>query len=275
MKHYSGSDPDEFKWSEALQVGKRVLIFVLLIYGLLAVGAHFVSRRMIFPQPPVRYELTTDYVQLATADGAKLVGRHWICPEAKFTLLYLHGNYEDLGRVAEYAPQFLRAGYSVFAIDYRGYGHSTGTATEQNTYADVQLAYEYLRSTLKIPAEHIIIWGYSLGSGPAVELALRQPAAGLILQGAFVSTYRTMTGIPLFPGDKFVNLSKVSRLRLPILFIHGTDDTTVPFWHGEELYAAATARKAKLFVSGGQHGSLADFTGPRYWEAVKEFTDSL
>ena len=84
-----------------------------------------------------------------------------------------------------------------------------------------------------------------------------------------------MTGIPIFPGDKFVNLRKVPLLRLPVFFIHGTEDTTVPFWHGEALYAATTARKASLFVAGGQHGGLADFTGQRYWEEVKKFTDSL
>jgi abhydrolase domain-containing protein 17 len=73
----------------------------------------------------------------------------------------------------------------------------------------------------------------------------------------------------------FVNIAKVPQLRLPVFFLHGTADGTVPFWHGEALYAATTARKMKLFVEGGHHGGLADFTGPRYWEELKKFTDSL
>ena len=254
---------------------KRLLIFLIATYAVVAVGAHFLSLGMIFPRPPVRYELTSEYVQLTTPDGIKLAGRFWPSPGAKFTLLYLHGNYEDLGSVGEYVPEFLQHGYSVFAIDYRNYGHSGGAPTETNTYTDVQLAYEYLRDKLGVPADRIIIWGYSLGSGPAVELALSQPAAGLVLQGAYVSAYRVMTNIPLFPGDKFVNIRKVPRLSLPVFYIHGTDDGTVRFWHGEKLYAATTARKSKLFVAGGHHGGLADFTGPRYWLELKKFTDSF
>ena len=109
----------------------------------------------------------------------------------------------------------------------------------------------------------------------AVELASKQPVAGIVLQGAFVSAYRVMTRIPLFPGDKFENLAKMAALRNPVMIIHGTADDTVPSWHGEKLYDAIPGRKAKLFVEGGPHGGLADFTGPRYWEALRKFTDSL
>jgi fermentation-respiration switch protein FrsA (DUF1100 family) len=132
-----------------------------------------------------------------------------------------------------------------------------------------------MRIKLGIPAERIVIFGYSLGAGPGVELALHQPAAGLVIQGAFVSAYRVMTRIPVFPGDKFVNIAKVPRLQMPVMVIHGTADEIVPFWHGEKLYAALTARKARLFVPGGHHAGLADFTGPLYWEELRKFTDSL
>ena len=257
-----------------LSIG-RVLLLLAVAYALLAGGAHLVAPRLLFPQPPVKYELTADYIQLTTPDGVKLAARHWPNPAAKYTLLYLHGNYEDLGSIGEYMPQFIHAGYAVFALDYRHYGHSGGSPTEANTNADVRLAYDYLRSRLHVPADRIVVFGYSLGGGPGVELALHQPVAGLVLQGAFVSAYRVMTRIPLFPGDMFVNLAKVPQLRCPVLYLHGTEDRTVPFWHGEALYAATTARKMKLFVAGGHHGGLADFTGSRYWEVLQEFTDSL
>ncbi|HET7535954.1 MAG TPA: alpha/beta hydrolase [Candidatus Didemnitutus sp.] len=248
---------------------------LLLGYAVLAIAAHFLSLKMIFPRPPVKYELTPDYVKLTTPDGVKLAARYWPNPSAKLTVLYLHGNYEDLGSLGEYLPGFIDAGYAIFAFDYRNYGHSGGTSTEASTYADAQLAYDFVRNTLKVPADRIVLFGYSLGGGPAVELALHQPAAGLVLQGAFVSAYRVMTRLPVVAGDKFLNLRKAPALRLPVMVIHGTADGTVPFWHGPALYAAITSRKAKLFIDGGPHTGLADFTGPRYWEELKKFTDSL
>jgi fermentation-respiration switch protein FrsA (DUF1100 family) len=263
------------KMSEFALSAGRLLILFGIAYVLLAVGGHFLSLAMIFPRPPVKYELGPDYIQLTAPDGVKIAARHWANPKAKYTLLYLHGNYEDLGSLNDYLPQFVAEGYAVFAIDYRRYGRSEGTPTEANTAADAVLAYDYLRNQLGVPADRIIIFGYSLGGGPGVELARHKPAAGLVLQGAFVSAYRVMTVIPVFPGDKFVNLAKMPELKLPVMIIHGTADDTVPFWHGEKLYDAVIARKQKLFVEGGPHAGLGDFTGPRYWVELKKFTDSL
>lgn len=253
----------------------RILLLLAVVYALIAAGAHMFSLAMIFPRPPVKYEMGPDYVQLTAPDGVKLAARHWPNPAAKYTLLYLHGNYEDLGSLNDYLPQFVAAGYAVFAIDYRRYGRSEGRPTEANTCADAALAYDYLHTKLGVPANRIIIFGYSLGAGPGVELALNRPAAGLVMQGAFVSAYRVMTRYPLLPADKFTNLAKVPHLKLPVFVIHGTADDTVPFWHGEKLYDAIKAPKAKLFVEGGPHAGLGDFTGPRYWVEFRKFTDSL
>ena len=275
MGHFSGRNPDQSTRMELFTVAGKLLAMGLVFYLLLAIGAHFLSLSMLFPRPPVKYDLGPDYLQLTTPDGVKIAARHWANPQAKYTMLYLHGNYEELGSLGEYIPTFVAAGYDVFAIDYRGYGRSEGAPSEANLYADTRLAYDYLRNQLGVPADRIIIFGYSLGGGPAVELAVSQPAAGLVLQGAFVSAYRTMTGIPLFPWDKFVNLSKVPRLRCPVMVIHGMADGTVPFLHGVKLYGAITARKTQLFVADGPHGGLADFTGPHYWAELKKFTDSL
>lgn len=275
MRPYSGSDPQKTTVAEVIALSWKIGALLLAGYVVIAVIAHFVSLGMIFPRPPLKYALDANHVQLTAPDGVKLAARHWLNPTAKYTMLYLHGNYEDLGSVAEYIPAFLQQGYAVFAVDYRGYGHSEGASSEKNIYADARVAYDYMRMQLGVPPERIVLFGYSLGGAPAVELALHQPAAGLVLQGAFVSAYRVMTHYPLVMGDKLVNLAKVPRLKLPVLYLHGTEDRTVPIWHGEALYAATQARKMKLFVEGGHHSGLADFTGPRYWETLKAFTDSL
>lgn len=263
------------KMSELVSSAGRIVVLFAIAYVLLSMGAHYLSLSMLFPRPPAKYELGPDYVQLTAPDGVKIAGRHWANPKAKYTLLYLHGNYEDLGSLDDYLPQFVAEGYAVFAIDYRCYGRSEGVPTEANTAADAALAYDYMRTKLGVPADRLIIFGYSLGAGPGVELARQRPAAGLVLQGAFVSAYRVMTRISLFPGDKFVNLAKMPGLKLPVFVIHGTADDTVPFWHGEKLYGAVTARKQKLFVEGGPHAGLGDYTGPRYWDELRKFTDSL
>jgi len=260
---------------ELIGVAVRFLLFAVVLYGLLAIGGHFLSLSMLFPRPPVKYDLGPDYVTLTAPDGTKLVARHWPLAGAKYTLLYLHGNYEDLGSIAEYIPSFTKAGYAVFAFDYRRYGRSEGVPTESTLNSDTRLAYEYLRTKLGVPADRIIVFGYSLGGGPGVELALHQPVAGLVLQSSFISAYRVMTRVSLFPGDKFNNLRKAPALRCPVLVIHGTSDNTVPFWHGERLYDAITAPKTKFFVEGGSHGGLAAFAGPAYAETLHQFTDSL
>jgi fermentation-respiration switch protein FrsA (DUF1100 family) len=275
MRHHSGRDPDKSAHMEIIPVLGKILAGLTVLYLLLAVGAHFLSRSIMYPRPPVKYLLGPDYIELKAPDGTRVVARHWPNPAARHTLLYLHGNYEDLGRLAEYIPGFVEAGYAVFAFDYRGYGQSEGMPNEANLNSDTRLAYDHLRTKLGVPAGQIVLFGYSLGSGPAVELALQQPTAGLVLQGPFISAYRVMTGIPVFVGDKFVNIRKAPLLRCPVMVIHGSADDTVPFSHGEKLFAAVTARKAKLFVQDGPHGGLADFTGPRYWEELKKFTDSL
>jgi abhydrolase domain-containing protein 17 len=263
------------KMSDILLSLGRILLLLAGVYVVCAVGAHHLSLTMMFPRPPVKYAPGPDYLTLTAPDGVRLMARHWPNPAAKHTLLYLHGNYEDLGSLADYIPEFVRAGYAVFALDYRRYGHSGGTPDEENLCTDTLVAYEHLRTKLGVPADRIVVFGYSLGGGPGVELARTQPVAGLVLQGTFVSAYRVMTRIPVFPGDKFENLKKLPALTCPVMVIHGTADGTVPFWHGEKLYAALPGRKAQLFVEGGPHAGLADFAGPRYWEELKKFTDSL
>src|SRR6187551_1260802 len=193
MRHYARRNPDQSTMAETIGVIGKLVLFAAVAYGLVALGGHFLSLSMIFPRPPVKYEMGPEFITLTSPDGTKLAARHWPLPEARYTILYLHGNYEDLGSIAEYIPGFTKAGYALFAFDYRGYGHSEGTPNEKNLYADAQLAYEYLRTKLGIPADRIIVFGYSLGGGPGVELAQHQPVAGLVLQGAFVSAYRVMT----------------------------------------------------------------------------------
>jgi len=244
------------------------------LYVLLAVWAHFVSLRMIFPRPPVRYERTAEHFFLAAPDGVKINARFWANPAARHTILFCHGNGEDLGSVSTYLEDYHKQGYAILSWEYRGYGYSGGKPDEPTTYADAELALDWLRQR-GVPLRSVMIYGYSLGGGPATELARRHEVGGLVLEAAFVSAYRVMTRWPLVYGDKFKNLAKLAEVKCPVLVMHGMADEVVPFWHGEALSAAAKEPKIKLFVPGATHGGVVDTAKAEYWSTLKRFADSL
>jgi abhydrolase domain-containing protein 17 len=252
-----------------------VASMIAAAYAALVVAAHWFSLRMIFPRPASSYAPTADHVLLTAPDGVLIVGRHWPDPEARFTILWFHGNGEDLGTIVPVVDEWRRHGFAVFAIDYRGYGASGGSPTEANTYSDAAMAFDWLRVRLGVPAGRIIVMGYSVGSGPAVAIAAREPLAGVMLLAPFTSSYRVITRWPLVIGDKFNNLAKLSRVRAPIFIMHGTADQTIPVWHGRMVFSKAPGPKSCLWIEGAGHGDMLEVAGARYWQAVQEFVDSL
>lgn len=252
----------------------RIGATVLLIYALSCVIARLMAPRMIFLRPPASAPLAPETIRLQTPDGVTLHARHWRNPDAKFTLLYFSGNGEELGALASYLPEYAKAGFSVFAAEYRGYGHTAGTPGEATCYADAKLLLNWLNRN-GTPSDRVIAFGFSVGGGPATELARTQPLAGLILEGAFVSAYRVMTRWPVLLGDLFANERKLREVRCPVLVMHGTADAVIPVWHGEALFAAANEPKRKLIVAGGGHGGLEAVAKDEYWRTLREFAASL
>lgn len=269
-----GQNPETMSLPEwILSVGRLVALFAGL-YVFACFFAHYYGQQTIFRRVPPNYSLGSNYVKLTTPDGFTLAARHWPNPEAKFTLLYFHGNGEELGGVSSYIAGYVRAGFAVFAYDYRGYGHSGGASSESASYADAKLALEWLREN-GTPPERVIAYGYSLGSGSAVELARTEPLAGLILESAFVSAYRVMTRWPILLGDKFSNERKLPDVHCPVLLLHGTADTVIPHWHSEVLFAAANEPKRLWIVPGAGHGGIETTLGDRFAVTLREFAASL
>jgi abhydrolase domain-containing protein 17 len=194
-------------------------------------------------------------------------------PSARFTLWFFHGNAEDLGDLEPYLLMLRDRGYSVFAFDYPGYGFSTGTPSEASLYAAARAARTHLREALRVPAERTIIFGRSLGGGPATQMAVEEKPAGLILQSTFVSVFRVVTRWRLLPFDQFENLKKISRVRCPVLVMHGERDEVIPFRHGEALLADANEPKRALWVPDAMHNDFLSVAGPRFWDALREFSD--
>lgn len=254
---------------------RRLITSLLLIYLCIAAYAFFFSNRLMFPAPPASYQDTPEILKLTVPGGEKISALYLPNSEARFTILYSHGNGEDLGDGRVRLEDWRRLGFSVFAYDYRGYGTSEGTATEQHAYQDIETAYQHVTNNLNVAPDRLILYGRSIGSGPSVYLATKEKIAGLILETPFTSTFRVVIPFPLLPFDRFANLSRIRDVRVPLLILHGTLDEVVPFSHGQALYQAANQPKTFVVIEGAGHNNLSDVAGDRYGKALKEFAASL
>lgn len=254
----------EFTW-------KRLVRSLIFIYVFFALYVFFIADRMIFLPSPSSYPDTPDILKLTTADDIQISAVYLPNQAATYTILYIHGNAEDLGNIQPLLHHLHSLGFSVFAYDYRGYGTSQGSPSERNAYRDSDTAFTYLKEQLKVPPEQIIAYGRSVGGGSAVDLAARHPLAGLILESSFTSAFRVVLPIPILPFDKFPNLDKITQVNCPVLVIHGTADETIPLSHGKRLFAAAPEPKLSLWVDGASHNDLFWVAGEQYGETLQEF----
>ena len=239
---------------------KRLFVSSILIYIIMNVWIHyFISDGLMFPYNKTSYDDKLSGLKFIVADdGTKIATRFWKSSHEKNFILYFHGNYLDLGYLDDFAEKLNVNGYSVLAMDYRGYGLSQGNATEKNTYQDSQLLYE---AALKMgySSDKILIVGRSIGTGIATELALKNTSKALILISPFVSAYRVMTRIPLSPLDKFANLDKISHVTEPLFIIHGNKDTIIKPWHSELIFEQHKGLKQRFIVDGAGHNDILDY----------------
>lgn len=252
------------------------------------------SRFIFFPAKVI--ETTPEFFHLAYEDvwlpvnakSGKVARIHgwWIGASqlnAK-VLLYLHGNAINIGANVAHAHRFHQLGFSVLMIDYRGYGRSEGGfPTESQVYQDAATAWDYLVYQRQIPPSQILIYGHSLGGAVAIDLALKHPdAAGLIVESSFTSIRKVVAyrnNFWMFPVDsiltqRFDSIGKVSNLKIPVLFIHGTADVIVPAFMSQDLYAAAPEPKKLVLVPGAAHNNVAEVAASVYLEAVRSFVTS-
>ncbi|WP_051037955.1 alpha/beta hydrolase [Thalassoporum mexicanum] len=195
-------------------------------------------------------------------------------------LLYLHGNSGKINNNLDKASRFHQLGFAILIFDYRGFGRSEGDfPSEQSLYADTQVALDFLLHTKQIPPNNIYLYGHSLGGAIAIEQATKTPElAGLIIEASFTSMLAMATANPryqIFPIDlllnqRFDSIAKLPTLKMPILYIHGTDDEDVPAHMSEELYAATHAPKQLLIVKGANHVNVATIDHHGYLAAVKK-----
>ncbi len=253
-------------------IGIFALVLVFLYLGFALYALLFTNVRL-YPAPTCDYRENKDTLKLQTADGLSITAVHLEKPNAKYTVLYCHGNGEDLSSAkANYTRLCIRGGYNILAFDYPGYGTSEGSPRQQTVIEAAEAAFAYLRDKKMIPSDRIILYGRSLGGGPATDLAVRKPVAGLVLEQAFTSVYRTVIPFRILPWDHFDNLSKIGKIRCPLFILHGGGDYIVPFPHGKTLFAAAPEPKVSLWIDYASHGDrLLQAAGEAYWEKLEEF----
>ncbi|MBN2643763.1 MAG: alpha/beta hydrolase [Victivallales bacterium] len=232
------------------------------------------SEKIIFQ--PQRSGMTpdADMTMLEVAPGVNITLMYLRAPGSVYTLLYSHGNAEDLFDLKPMLQEYQSRGYSIICYDYEGYGASNGNPSEAACYRDIDAIYQYMIGTLSIAPETIIIYGRSVGGGPSCYLAEKSVAAGLVLESTFTSAFRVLSPIPL-PFDKFMNLKRLKNINIPLLIYHGKMDKIIPFKHGKRLYEAAREPKTFVPVDGAGHNDLMLQAGELYWNALRKFTEGL
>lgn len=252
-------------------------VLILLIAALslgytgLCLYAFAVSDSIIFPAPAASYEDDLNILKLESSDDESLSAYFLEAPDTKDVLLYSHGNGEDVGHIRPLLREFQKKGISVFTYEYPGYGTSTGKPTEDGVYAAADAAYTYLTEQKGYAPGSITLYGRSLGSGPSCWLAERYPVSGMILEGAFSSTYRVMTKIKLLPFDKFDNIARLPKMKCPVLLMHGKLDRTIPFEHALKNEQALDGRAETYWIDNAGHNNLIEIAGYGYWDAVLRF----
>lgn len=250
---------------------KRLVRSVIIIYVIVCLYVFFFADGKIFLPQPSTYQDSKEILKLTTPDRIQLSAVFLPNPASTYTILYAHGNAEDLGDIQPVLEKLQSIGFSVFAYDYRGYGTSQGTPTEQNAYQDIDTVYDYLTKKMLIPTQKIIAYGRSVGAGSAVDLASRKPLAGLIIESAFTTAFQVIAPFPIFPFDKFRNIDKIVKVNCPVLVMHGKADDTIPFSHGQKLFAAAKEPKHYLWVAEAGHNDFMWVAGEQYAKTLWEF----
>ena len=215
---------------------------------------------------PADFGLEYERLTLTTSDGVKLMA--WAVPYSETApwLLYFHGNGGNVSTYLSFTSALRNLGFNVLMLEYRGYGESEGVASETGLFEDARTAYRYLIER-GIPPEHIGLYGFSLGSGVAVDLASEVEVGALVVEAGYTSVpdvarelYRV---VPRFlMRNRFDSLGKIARVDAPVLFIHSPTDRTVPFAQGRTLYALAEEPKAFVRMQGG-HTELLNGTPDR------------
>ena len=234
-------------------------LYLLVFAGLVVFQRHFIYVPFVscLQGPPV---LATGYqpVTVTTEDKLTLTGWYHAAAAGKPTILWMHGNADGLVVAATMAQPFAAAGYGVMIVGYRGYNCQSGQPTEQGLYADARAFMRYVLAQ-GIGEHDVVLFGHSLGSGVATQMATEFRARGLVLMGPYFSVASMgQVRFPMFPTywvvrDRFDSAAKIATINMPLLLAHGDADLIIPYDQGHRLFAQASQPKEFFAIPGGSH----------------------
>ncbi len=246
-------------------LGLAVAGYALAVVWLLVQESRIVSQAGSAPatgRPPFPYQ----QVDIPRTDGAAQFA--WVIPSGAADvdpwILYLHGNATTIASTVNISHyRLLRdLGLTVVAPEYRGFGGLDGRPTEASLYADARAAYDYVRVTRGIAPSRILVYGWSLGSAMAVEMATSEPFPAVVLEAAPASLADlTQQRYPFFPlrplmPNRFDSIRRIARVSSPILFLHSPDDEVVPIEQGRQLFAGGRGGNTFVEISGGHFDAI-------------------
>lgn len=257
---------------------KRFRAFALVLVGLYlaALAGLYVFQREMIYLPGVAQLAAAELAlpthsrfepfDVTTADGLHLQGL-WVPEGGKpLTIVFFHGNADNIRTAAPLMSPFVEAGYGVLVVEYRGYNGLAGQPSEQALYTDARAYIDALKAK-GVEERRVVLYGHSLGTGVATQMAIEYPdIAALALAAPYLSVARVAQHrFPIFPAelltfDRFDNLAKISSVKAPLLVGQGDRDLVIPVAHGRSLFAAAREPKTfRLFPGKGHSDFLEDF----------------
>jgi fermentation-respiration switch protein FrsA (DUF1100 family) len=248
---------------------RRLLTGAVIVYVMVVAILFFAQRSMLYVRTTERpmlniaaLEAKREIVCIATADGLHL--RSWYFPPGRAgapVVLYLHGNAGDIGNHIPWARFLIDAGYGVLALEYRGYGGNPGSPTEAGLYDDARGALAFLKQQ-GIADRHIAVYGESLGTGVAVQMATEHDVGAIVLRSPYTSIADVAEiQMPFLLAhwlvrDRFDTLSKIASIHAPLLVFHGDADTLIPMALGRRVFDAAPEPKTWLAIPGVGHNDV-------------------
>jgi len=269
----------------AIKTGRMAYtIFIGLALGyLLLVGFVYLRQGSMVYYPtkdiegtPADIGLKYEELTLTTKDNINLSAWYVPAKNERGVLLFCHGNAGNISHRLDSIRIFHDLGLSVLIFDYRGYGKSKGSPTEEGTYLDAESAWDYLVNVKGAHSEKIILFGRSLGSAVAAELALRRKAAGIIIESGFKSIpelgakFFPYLPVRLISRFRYATIDKVDKINMPKLFIHSPQDEMIPYEHGNALFKKAAESKEFLQITGGHNDGFLT-SGKVYTDGLDRF----
>lgn len=225
---------------------------------------------------PTDYGLEYEEVWFAAEDQVRLHG-WWVPRPGAPVFLWFHGNVGNISYWLENLKSLHDlAEVQVFIFDYREYGKSQGHISRAGTFKDAAAAYRYVTETRKVSPGDLVLFGRSLGTALATDLAVRVPCRLLIIESGFTSSSDIAKLYAPLMFDwrlrvPYDNLGKVDKLKVPLLIIHGSDDEFIPVEMGRRLFAAAKEPKEFYIIPGAHHNDTYVVGGKEYFERLKTF----